>query len=196
MVDRHSAATDISGDQCPDEGAVEVPSFAVLYERYFDLVWTAVRHLGVPEQALEDVVQEVFVVINSRLATLQKVESLRSWVYSVARRTVSTYRRAQRVRHVSGAKYAEVARLTERLPPTPLQLWELADRQRLLLRLLADMDESKREVFLLTEVEGFTAPEIAEALEVPVNTVYSRLRSARETFQHAMARYEQQKGSA
>jgi RNA polymerase sigma-70 factor (ECF subfamily) len=86
--------------------------------------------------------------------------------------------------------------LTERLPPTPLQLWELADRQRLLLRLLADLDENKREVFLLTELEGFTAPEIAEALEIPVNTVYSRLRTARETFQSAMARYEQLKGSA
>lgn len=195
MVERHSAATDISAD-CRDDQPIEVPSFAAIYEQFFDLVWTAVRQLGVPDQAVEDVVQEVFVVIHSRLPTLQKVESLRSWVYSVARRTVSTYRRSQRVRSVSGARYAEVARLTERLPPTPLQLWELADRQRLLLQLLADIDESKREVFLLTELEGFTAPEIAEALEVPVNTVYSRLRSARETFQQAVARYEQQKGSA
>lgn len=196
MVERHSAATDISAARSWDDGAVEVPSFAVIYDRYFDLVWTAVRHLGVPEEAVEDVVQEVFVVIHSRLPSLQKVESLRSWVYGVSRRTVSSYRRAQRVRNVSGARYAEVARLTERLPPTPLQLWELADRQRLLLRLLADLDENKREVFLLTELEGFTAPEIAEALEIPVNTVYSRLRTARETFQSAMARYEQQKGSA
>ncbi|RYZ05381.1 MAG: RNA polymerase sigma factor [Myxococcales bacterium] len=195
MVERHSTATELSAAESQDAAAQEAPSFAVVYERYFDLVWTAVRHLGVPEQSVEDVVQEVFVVIHSRLPSLQKVESLRSWVYSVARRTVSTHRRAQRVRNVSGAQYAEVARLTERLPPTPLQLWELADRQRLLLRLLADLDEAKREVFLLTELEGFTAPEIAEALEIPVNTVYSRLRTARETFQHAMARYEQQKGS-
>jgi RNA polymerase sigma-70 factor (ECF subfamily) len=196
MVERYSAATDISAARSRDDGAIEVPSFAVIYDRYFDLVWTAVRHLGVPEEAVEDVVQEVFVVIHSRLPSLEKVESLRSWVYGVSRRTVSSYRRAQRVRNVSGARYAEVARLTERLPPTPLQLWELADRQRLLLRLLADLDENKREVFLLTELEGFTAPEIAEALEIPVNTVYSRLRTARETFQSAMARYEQLKGSA
>jgi RNA polymerase sigma-70 factor, ECF subfamily len=196
MVERYSAATDISAARSRDDGAIEVPPFAVIYDRYFDLVWTAVRHLGVPEEAVEDVVQEVFVVIHSRLPSLEKVESLRSWVYGVSRRTVSSYRRAQRVRNVSGARYAEVARLTERLPPTPLQLWELADRQRLLLRLLADLDENKREVFLLTELEGFTAPEIAEALEIPVNTVYSRLRTARETFQSAMARYEQLKGSA
>ncbi len=192
MVERrHSAATELaSGD-----GPQEVPPFAVVYERYFDLVWTAVRHFGVPEEAVEDIVQETFVVIHSRLATLQKVESLRSWVYSVTRRTISTYRRAQRARNASGAQYAEVARLIERLPPTPLQLWELADRQRLLSCLLGEMDEAKREVFMLTELEGFTAPEVAEALEVPVNTVYSRLRSARQTFEQAMARYAaQQRG--
>lgn len=192
MIQRPAAATEISAEEGP---LVEVPPFAVIYERYFELVWTAVRHLGVPDEAVEDVVQEVFVVIHGRLPSLRKVESLRSWVYSVARRTVSTYRRAQRVRNVSGARYAEVARLTERLPPTPLQLWELADRQRLLLQLLGSMDETKREVFLLTELEGFTAPEIAEALELPVNTVYSRLRSARQTFDQAVLRFQQQKGS-
>lgn len=195
MVEGHSAATDLPHANDPEESPQEVPPFAVVYERYFDLVWMAVRHLGVPEQAVEDVVQEVFVVIHSRLPTLQKVESLRSWVYSVARRVVSTYRRSQRVRNVSGAQYAEVARLTERLPPTPLQLWELADRQRLLVKLLGELDEAKREVFLLMEVEGFTAPEIAEALELPLNTVYSRLRTARQVFEHALARYAaQQKG--
>jgi RNA polymerase sigma-70 factor, ECF subfamily len=195
MVERHSAAADLSFAESFEGPAPALPSFPVVYERYFELVWTSVRHLGVPEEAVEDVVQEVFVVIHSRLPTLRNIESLRSWVYSVARRTVSTYRRAQRVRNASGAQYAEVARLTERLPPTPLQLWELADRQRLLLQLLAQLDEGKREVFLLTELEGFTAPEIAEALELPVNTVYSRLRAARQIFEQAVMRYEQQKGS-
>lgn len=196
MVEGHSAASELPSTEDSNGQTQEVPPFAVVYERYFDLVWTAVRHLGVPEQVVEDVVQEVFVVINARLPTLQRVESLRSWVYSVTRRVVSTHRRAQRVRSVSGAQYAEVARLTERLPPTPLQLWELADRQRLLVRLLAELDESKREVFLLMELEGFTAPEIAEALEIPLNTVYSRLRSARQVFEQALARYAaQQKGS-
>lgn len=196
MGDRHSAATDISAAEGPEGPPQELPPFSVVYERYFDLVWSAVRQMGIPDQAIDDVVQDVFIVIHGRLATLQQVESLRSWVYSVTRRTVSTYRRAQRTRSSSGAQYAEVAKWLEPLPPTPLDLWELADRQRLLLRLLSELDETKREVFALAELEGFTAPEIAEALEIPLNTVYSRLRVARQAFEQAMARYvAQQKGS-
>jgi RNA polymerase sigma-70 factor, ECF subfamily len=167
----------------------QAPPFAAVYEQYFDLVWSAVRQLGVGSEAIDDVVQEVFVVIHARLGSLQHVESLRSWIYSIARRTVSTYRRAQRSRNASGAQYAQIADWLEPLPPTPLELTELAARQRLLLQLLSELDEAKREVFSLAEIEGFTAPEIAEALDIPVNTVYSRLRNARQAFEHALARH-------
>ncbi len=173
----------------PTEPQREVPPFAVVYQRYFDLVWSSVRQLGVGPDAIDDVVQEVFVVIHARLPSLQQVESLRSWVYSVTRRTVSTFRRAQRTRSSSGAQYAEVADWLEPLPPTPLELTELAAKQRLLLQLLSELDEQKREVFSLAEIEGFTAPEMAEALDIPLNTVYSRLRAARQAFEVAVARH-------
>jgi len=186
MGEGNSAAADLTAATPPDTG---VPSFEVVYERHFDLVWTAARQLGVGADAIDDVVQEIFVVIHGRLASLQNVESLRSWVYSVARRTISTYRRNLRTRTASSSKYSEVAGWLEPLPPTPHELSELAERQRLLLRLLSELDETKREVFVLAEVEGFTAPEIAQALEIPVNTVYSRLRLARQTFEQAVAQH-------
>jgi RNA polymerase sigma-70 factor, ECF subfamily len=194
MGEGNSAAPDLTAT--PRESSAGVPPFEVVYERCLDLVWTAARQLGVPADAIDDVVQEIFVVIHGRLATLQNVESLRSWVYGVARRTISTYRRNQRARTASGSKYAQVADWLGPLPATPLELSELAERQRLLLQLLAELDEGKREVFVLAEVEGFTAPEIAEALELPVNTVYSRLRLARQSFEQAMARHvSRQKGT-
>ena len=133
----------------------EIPSFGVIYERHFELVWSAARQLGVEPAALDDVVQEVFVVIHGRMASLQHVESLRSWVYGVARRVISTYRRSQRSRIASGDRYAEVADWIEPLPPTPHDLSELAERQQLLLRILSELDVMKREVFVLAEVEGF-----------------------------------------
>jgi RNA polymerase sigma-70 factor (ECF subfamily) len=174
----------------------DLPPFAEVYARFFDLVWSSVRQLGIAPDAIDDVVQEVFVVIHARLPSLEQVESLRSWVYSVTRRTVSTFRRAQRTRNASGAQYAEIADWLEPLPPTPLELTERAARQRLLLQLLGELDEQKREVFALAEMEGFTAPEIAEALEIPVNTVYSRLRAARQAFDLAVARHTaRQKGT-
>lgn len=174
----------------------EVPPFAVIYEQHFDLVWSAARQLGIEPSALDDVVQEVFVVIHARLGSVQRVESLRSWVYGVARRVVSSYRRTQRTRIASGDRYAEVADWIEPLPRTPQDLTELAERQRLLLTILNELDPIKREVFVLSEIEGFTMPEIAEALEVPLNTAYSRLRLARQAFQQSLSRHTaQQKGS-
>jgi RNA polymerase sigma-70 factor, ECF subfamily len=196
MGEGTSAAADLLAQGSSPLSPREIPPFAVVYDEYFDLVWTAVRQLGVSAEAIDDVVQEVFLVIHARLGSVQQVESLRSWVYGVARRTVSTYRRARRSRNASGAQYAQVAGWLEPRPPTPHDLSVTADRQRLLLRLLAELDDSKREVFTLSEIEGFTAPEIAEALEIPVNTVYSRLRAAREAFEQAMTRHKAaQKGS-
>jgi RNA polymerase sigma-70 factor (ECF subfamily) len=190
MGEGTSAAADLLAPSSSPLSMREIPPFAVIYEEYFDLVWTAVRQLGVTPEAIDDVVQEVFMVVHARLGSVQHVESLRSWVYGVARRTVSTYRRARRSRNASGAQYAQVAGWLEPHPATPHDLSVLADRRRLLLRLLAELDEAKREVFTLSEIEGFTAPEIAEALEIPVNTVYSRLRAAREAFEQALTRHK------
>lgn len=175
-----------SSERSPAEP--ERPSFRFVYERYFDLVWTTVRHLGVGSEAVDDVVQEVFIVIHARLNTLRQAESLRSWVYGVTRRTVSTFRRSQRTRAASGAEYAMVQDWTTVAPATPDTLTELSDRHRLLLRLLSELDDAKREVFVLAELYEFTAPEIAEALEIPLNTVYSRLRLARLAFEQSRLR--------
>jgi RNA polymerase sigma-70 factor, ECF subfamily len=188
MGEGTSAAADLLASGSSSQPPREIPPFAVVYEEYFNLVWSAVRQLGVNADAVDDVVQEVFVVVHARLGSVQQVESLRSWVYGVARRTVSTYRRARRSRHTSGAQYAEIASWLEPQPQTPHDISVLADRRRLLLQLLAELDDAKREVFVLSEVEGFTAREVAEALEIPINTVYSRLRAARQAFEQALAR--------
>lgn len=188
MGEGTSAAAGLLAASSPPPAERQVPSFAVVYEEYFTLVWSAVRQLGVSSEAIDDVVQEVFVVIHARLGSVQQIESLRSWVYGVARRTVSTYRRARRSRNASGAQYAEVAAWLEPQPPTPHDISMLADRRRLLLQLLEELGDAKREVFVLSEIEGFTAREVAEALEIPTNTVYSRLRAARQAFEQALAR--------
>jgi RNA polymerase sigma-70 factor (ECF subfamily) len=73
-----------------------------------------------------------------------------------------------------------------------LDLAVLSDELRLLWRLLGELDPLKREVFVLAELEEMTAPEIAEAIGIPLNTAYSRLRVARQEFEDAFARYTAQ----
>jgi RNA polymerase sigma-70 factor, ECF subfamily len=65
---------------------------------------------------------------------------------------------------------------------------------RRLWALLESLDMPKREVFILTELEEMTAVEIAGALAVPINTVYSRLRAARQEFEEALARDAARRG--
>lgn len=168
--------------------ALELPPFSSIYERYFDFVWSATRRLGVAPAAIDDVVQEVFIVIHGKIETLRQPESLRSWIYGIVRRTVSDHRRSQRARDASGVALAVQTELQRPLPPTPLDLTEQSDQVRLLFDLLAGIDEAKREVFMLAELEEMTAPEISEILAIPLNTVYSRLRAARLEFEQALAR--------
>jgi RNA polymerase sigma-70 factor (ECF subfamily) len=161
------------------------PSFVAIYYKYFDFVWSSTKYLGVGPDGIDDVVQEVFMVIHSRLHTQQHPEAMRSWIYGIVRRTVSTHRRSSRARAGLEARW-EQARVVP--PSTPLQLTERAEQVELLASLVSELDEAKREVFVAAELEEMTVPEIAEALEIPLNTAYSRLRAARQVFEERLAR--------
>jgi RNA polymerase sigma-70 factor (ECF subfamily) len=166
---------------------LEVPSFKFIYAQYFDFVWSSARCLGIERAMLDDVVQEIFLVIHRKVHTLEQPQSLRSWIYGVARRTVRGYRRSRR-HHDSSTALAHHAGTQPDAQPTPLELVEQNEEARILWELLEKIEPPKREVLVLVEIEGMTAPEIAEALEIPLNTVYSRLRAARSAFEAALAR--------
>ena len=165
--------------------------FESIYRQYFDFVWSSVRRLGVTSAAADDVVQEIFIVIHSRLHTLEKPEALRSWIYSVIRRTVSGHHRSRRAQEASGILRAAEPDVRA-LPRTPADLAELNDQVKLLFSLLEELNESKREVFTMAELDELAVPEIAEILGIPLNTAYSRLRAARQAFEEALARRSEQ----
>lgn len=171
-----------------DPPSSSIPSFLAIYEQYFDLVWRSARRLGVNELALDDVVQDVFVVIHKRLATVQHPESLPSWIYGVVRRIASDYRRSKRHRELSSATLSNQYALESEPPPTPLDLNQQKERVAILWELLNAIDAAKREVFVLAELQELSAPQIAALLGIPVNTAYSRLRVARQAFEQALAR--------
>jgi RNA polymerase sigma-70 factor, ECF subfamily len=166
----------------------EVPPFPVIYRTYFDFVWRNARRLGVGPRTIDDVVQEVFIVIHSRLATLNEPSALRSWIYGIVRRTALSHIRLDRARGESPLDPAD-ENAAASLRPTPLEVAEHTDQVKLLWRLLEDLDGPKREAFILVELEEMTMPEIAQALELPLGTVYSRVRAARQAFEAAFARH-------
>lgn len=185
-----SAAQALGGAEQARDPAVpaqDLPSFDAVYEQYFPFVWSSALRLGTSTAAIDDVVQEIFVVIHEKLATLRQPSSLRSWIYGIVRRTVSDHRRLQDTRMRSAGALAVHVELERGTPQTPLELKLRSDQVKLLFSLLEEIPWPKREVFMLAELEEWTVPEIADALDVPLNTVYSRLRAARLAFEELLA---------
>ena len=177
-------------DADPDISAFPVPTLQAIYKEYFDFVWSSARHLGATGDAIDDVVQDVFIVIHSRLATLKHPEALRSWIYGIVRRTVSDYRRSRRTRDAAGVRLGAELKSSRPSQPSPLDMAERNAEVELLESVLAELDETKREVFVMVEVLEMTVPEVVQALEIPLNTAYSRLRLARQSFEEALANHE------
>jgi RNA polymerase sigma-70 factor (ECF subfamily) len=161
------------------------PPFDEIYETWFDYVFRTARRLGVEEGAVDDVVQEVFVVVHRRLSDFEGRSTLKTWLFGIAFRVVREHRRALgRRRRGAGPTVDELDPPSPR--PGPGEAAERAQAARVVRALLDELDDDKREVFVLAELEGMTAPEIAEITGTKVNTVYSRLRAARAGFERAL----------
>jgi RNA polymerase sigma-70 factor, ECF subfamily len=157
-----------------------------IYERYHDAVWRTLACLGVPDNAIEDAVQEVFLVVHRRLEDPEQYGSMKAWIYAIARRVAwHTHRGAARAQR----KLAVADTTRDHDDHTPEQLAAQLQARRILLQILDTMPQDQRVVFVLAEIEGASAPEIAASVEVGINTVYSRLRLARARFERESARF-------
>jgi RNA polymerase sigma-70 factor, ECF subfamily len=165
-------------------------SFEEIYEEYVDFVWRSARRLGVDEGAVDDVVQQVFLVIYRRLADFSGHPFVRAWVFAVLVRVVREHRRTMRRKspHVFHPA-TDPESLVDAQQLEPHEALARVEAARLVHQWLEELDDEKREVFVLSELEQLTAGEIAEVTGVNVNTVYSRLRAARQDFERAAERY-------
>ena len=160
-------------------------AFDALYEEHFDFVWRSLRRLGVAESQVDDAAQEVFVVVHRRLADFEGRSTAKTWLFGIALRVASDFRRWNRRKNQFDA-------LPDDAIASGLSPDELASRReaaRALDRCLDELPDERRAVFVLMELEELSAPEVAEALHVPLNTVYSRLRLARADFERAVAKH-------
>lgn len=164
--------------------------FDDVYDQYFDFVWCSVRRMGVPEGSTDDAVQDVFLVVHRRLQEFEGRSSLKTWLFQIVLRVAADHRRAIRRKRPCAEGQGEIDADTiadERAVSADDGLARLQG-VRLLYKLLDALDDDKRAVFVMAELEQMSAPEIAEALGVNVNTVYARLRAARREFEQAAAR--------
>jgi RNA polymerase sigma-70 factor, ECF subfamily len=166
------------------------PAFDDVYRDNFTFVWRGVRALRVADHAVEDVVQEVFVAAHRHLHEFEGRSAVRTWVAGILLNVVRHHRRTV-VRRSPHELTRDAPTDADTLPTDTKGPHEAAvtrEETRLLEQILGDLEEKKREILMLAELQELSAPEIAEVLGVGVNTVYSRLRVAREDFERLAAR--------
>ena len=143
--------------------------------------------LGVPADAVDDAVQDVFLVAHRRLADFEARSSPRTWLFAIALRVVSDHRRSRRRR----LRLLERALTMEAQPAsTPYEAAIGAEQRDVLLAALERLPDEQRAAFILAEVEEMSAPEISAALDVNLNTVYSRVRMARRAMASALGGHD------
>ena len=158
--------------------------FRQLVSANLDFIWRCLRRMGIPSSDVDDAVQQVFLVAASKLASIT-VGSERAFLFSTASRIAANSRRSVHRRDEAHQQMMQSQR-----PHDPSQE-ELADQLRaraLMDNVLAEMPGELREVFVLFELEELSVSEVSDLLSIPLGTVGSRLRRAREDFHERVKR--------
>ncbi len=153
-----------------------------LFETHFGFVWRNLRRLGLSESAADDATQDVFLVVHRRFSSFDpEWSSVETWLFGILLRVAKTHRRS-RFRY---ERWLDRSRSSEEVPSvapgrSPEADSELREKVLVLERLLADLPDRERDLFVMVDLEQISVPEAANALGVNLNTAYSRLRQARQ----------------
>lgn len=164
----------------------ECVSFEQVYRCHFRLVWRALHRLGVPERDLPDAVQDVFVVVHDKLPEFEGRSRIETWLYGICLRVASGRRRT------ASSRCEVLEEPTERADEAfgPGAVVERREGMMLLETLLDALPMEQRAVFTLFELDALPCETIAELLGVPLGTVYSRLRLARQGFRKKLGQLQ------
>jgi RNA polymerase sigma-70 factor, ECF subfamily len=156
-----------------------------MFRDHHEVIWRLFRRMGFEADASSDLTQQVFLIAAERLSDIRP-PSERAFLFGTALRLSRTAWRKQRRVQLDDAM--------DQYEDKSLRPEELTDQRRaieLVDGILGKMAPDLLAVFVLFELEGFSTPEIARDLDIPVGTAASRLRRAREVFRNKAARAEQ-----
>ena len=178
----------------PEGARREVPlDFATLYDTWFEHVTCWLQALGAPSADIEDLAQDVFLVVRRRLCDFDG-RNLAGWLYRIANRQVLQHRRRRWIQSVItlGPMHS-----IEDVPDgrtNAVEALETQEKRLQLEQIIKKMTPKRGLVFRLFEVEDYSGEEIANMLDVPVNTVWTRLHHARKDFFALLASMNERKG--
>jgi RNA polymerase sigma factor (sigma-70 family) len=166
----------------PHERSPQADRITAIFSEHADFVWRSMRRLGVPPADVDDAVQDVFLVVYRRISEYEDRGLMRAWLFSISRQVARHFHRG-----TTRAENRHLGLVVDATAPDLEETLARREAERVVSAFLEELDEPQRLVFYLSDIEGMTAPEIAAALEVNLNTVYGRLRLARKRFERAIA---------
>jgi RNA polymerase sigma-70 factor, ECF subfamily len=179
-----SVKNDLAKSSDVDVGSVDRQPFEAIYAEHIGFVWRCLRALGVATELLDDAAQEVFLTVHRRISGFRGRSSLRTWIYGIVRNVAGNYRRSQRRRGPHEALSPQL----ECAGASPLDRLQVGEAAAFIQNFLEGVSEGKRDVFVLACIEQMSMPEVANVLDVPLNTAYTRLRDVRSELQRALER--------
>ena len=173
----HPVAMPVSKDKDVNRSA-RIADFEALYDAHAEFLWRTIRGLGASAADAEDLTHDVFLVAYRKSGAFEGRSSVRTWLCGIAVGLVRNHSRKNLRRQPDAPSSPAAVSGSERS--------EAAD---LVSRCLQDLDEQQRLLIVLADLEQMTALEIAEVLGHNINTIYARLRVAREAFEASLLRH-------
>ena len=175
-----------------DEPALDALDVRSIYRAHGRFVWLSLQRLGIHPSDLDDVAQDVFMIVHRRLDTFDRRSRVTTWLFGICMRVAANYRRRRRwtleVLSAGGNDERPAALVMADEILVRREEREIAERA------LDRLDVAKRATFVMFEIESLTCLEIAELMNVPIGTVYSRLHGARRQLEKASARDWKRRG--
>ena len=170
----------------PPEISADVLEVRTIYREHARFVWLSLQRLGIHPSDLDDIAQDVFMIVHRRLDTFDRRARISTWLFGICMRVAANYRRRRRwTREVLSGGIED-----ER--PSALaaadDILVRREQREVAERALNRLEVAKRATFVMFEIESLSCNEIAELMNVPVGTVYSRLHSARRQLEKNLAR--------
>jgi RNA polymerase sigma-70 factor (ECF subfamily) len=157
------------------ELTLDLATFSTIYAREFRYVWMNVRRMGVPPRDVPDVTHDVLFAVFKNLWKYDAERPFRPWLFGVLIRVTSDHLRLAR-------NHREVLdQVPETVDPSSLPdvTMELREQWRIIDEGLRRLDVRRRVILIMHDFDGHTAKDIAQVLGLSLDTVFSRLRSAR-----------------
>lgn len=163
-------------------------AFAKLMHTYAAPVYRFLRRQGITTTHCDDVFQEVFLKVHQAAHQYQPNRPLRPWLFTIALNTARNFFRAH-AKEIARASEIEPDTLTSQYSDGE-QLNEQQSQLTWLLQQISKLPQRQREVIVMSTIDGLKQREIANILQLPLNTVKTHLSRARKALIAGLAKQD------